>query len=114
MTLIYTRPRFFLSWEKYRHFVLSCLSAVSTSVCQSPAPACRCLRLDLDSCTDFEVKSSSKWKREFSKNLRVLKDEKKLSRALGVYMGERPLKDECVEVFPVKDFLKKLYKGDIV
>lgn len=57
----------------------------------------------------IEIKSSKVWKKEFSKNLKTLMNEKQLSRAIGVYMGDRPLKDEMVEVYPVKVFLKKLY-----
>ncbi len=62
----------------------------------------------------IEIKSSINWKKEFSKNLSTLLEEKKINRAIGIYLGNRSLIDRSVEIYPVKIFLKKLYSGEFI
>ena len=56
----------------------------------------------------IEVKASSTWKREFGRHLKVAKEEKFVERGLGVYLGERKLCDNNIEVYPFFEFFKLL------
>ena len=60
----------------------------------------------------FEVKYGNSWTKDFNKGLIALKEKGQISSMFGVYQGRRPLVSEGVHVWPVKDFLKKLWAGD--
>ena len=62
----------------------------------------------------IELKSSAIWKREFGKYLIKAKQEKIIDRALGVYLGDRNLKTDFLEVYTLKSFLKSLEKDTLI
>ena len=62
----------------------------------------------------IEVKASSNWKREFGKHLKVAKEEKFVDQSLGVYLGERKLLDNEIEIYPFFEFLKLLEKNRLL
>lgn len=59
----------------------------------------------------IEVKASSKWKREFGKHLSRVREEGVIHRGIGVYLGDKKLKQDHIEVYPIFEFLK-LLEGD--
>lgn len=61
----------------------------------------------------FEVKSSSRWKSEYSHALRILLNENKISKAFGVYLGSETLSDQGVTVLPIEEFLKRMGQNHI-
>lgn len=61
----------------------------------------------------IELKSSSTWKSEFGKHLKKAKEERSITRSIGVYLGKRKLRDKSLEVFPIFDFLKILEKNKL-
>jgi len=61
----------------------------------------------------LEIKNSSNWKKEFGRSLNMMIKEKKISRAYGVYRGNKELKDDSILVFPVESFLKKLWNKNL-
>ena len=62
----------------------------------------------------IEVKASPVWKREFGKHLNKAKEEKIIHRGLGVYLGEKKVKHNHIEVYPFRDFLKILEKNKLL
>ena len=62
----------------------------------------------------IEVKASPVWKREFGKHLNKAKEEKIIHRGLGVYLGEKKVKHNHIEVYPFRDFLKVLEKNKLL
>ncbi len=60
-----------------------------------------------------EIKSSLKWKREFSRPLKELIFEKKIKSGFGVYLGDHNLKDGKLTVLTLMSFLKKLWANEI-
>ncbi len=57
----------------------------------------------------IEVKSSTNWDKDFSKGLNTLLDSGKIKHAYGVYNGKDIIKKDNIIVYPVLDFIKKLY-----
>lgn len=62
----------------------------------------------------IEVKASPRWRPEFGRTLQNLLDERVVSAAYGVYLGDRPLVDNGVRVLPYGDFLRALGAGKIL
>ncbi|MDE0151403.1 MAG: AAA family ATPase [Bdellovibrionales bacterium] len=62
----------------------------------------------------IELKSSTHWKREFGKHLIKVKKENIIDRALGIYLGDRNLKTEFLEIYTLKNFLKCLEKDKLI
>lgn len=62
----------------------------------------------------IEVKSSPRWKPEFSRALAELLADGALSAAFGVYLGEHEIKDRGVRVMPIAAFLKALEAGEVI
>lgn len=62
----------------------------------------------------IEIKSSKKWKPEYSKDLKLLLKTNHIKKAYGLYLGEEIIQDENIEIWPVLDFMKALYLGKIV
>ena len=62
----------------------------------------------------IEIKSSSKWKDEYSQGLITLLEEKKISKAIGVYLGDKKLKKNNILIYPLKDFLHELHTSQIL
>ena len=61
----------------------------------------------------IELKSAKEWKREFNLGLQTLIQEKKIKSGLGIYRGERTLTFEGIKVYPVMEFLKKMWKDQL-
>lgn len=59
----------------------------------------------------LEVKMSKNWKNEFNTGLKVLLAENKITRAIGIYNGDKKLKIDKLEIYPIEDFLELLYLG---
>lgn len=63
----------------------------------------------------IEVKQSNRWKPEWSKHMLNLKRTKGIvvEKMFGVYMGQESLTENEVCILNVKEFLKKLFAGEI-
>jgi predicted AAA+ superfamily ATPase len=62
----------------------------------------------------IEVKASRRWRREDGAALKQMVAEGIVRRGFGVYLGEAVLKDEAIEVLPIRDFLTRLNAGSVV
>ena len=62
----------------------------------------------------IELKSSQTWKKEFGKFLKKAKKEKFIDRAVGVYLGNKNLKADFLDVYTLKNFLKLLEKNILI
>ena len=62
----------------------------------------------------IELKSSQIWKKEFGKYLKKAKEEKSIDRAIGVYLGDKNLKADFLDVYTLKNFLKILEKNTLI
>ena len=62
----------------------------------------------------IELKSSQIWKTEFGKYLKKTKQEKFIDRAIGVYLGDKNLKADFLDVYTLKNFLKVLEKNILI
>lgn len=63
----------------------------------------------------IEVKAAERWKPEFDRGFRTLSDSKiKPHGCYGVYQGQRALAREHCTVFPLQEFLRRLYAGKII
>ena len=58
-----------------------------------------------------EVKASTTWKPEFSRTLKEMLDTHVIQKGIGVYLGERALRDKAIHVFPLKAFQKELARN---
>ena len=63
----------------------------------------------------IEVKSSVNWDKRWSHSLAQLLNYKKsnVKRAIGVYMGQKILTQEGIEIYPLDVFLSKLGAGEL-
>ena len=64
----------------------------------------------------IEVKASRQWERGFNRGLRRVREALGAERTTcyGVYLGERRALWDDVQVFPLLDFLKALWDGEVV
>jgi predicted AAA+ superfamily ATPase len=62
----------------------------------------------------IEVKSSSRWRRDFAHGLTELRAAGVAKRGLGVYLGTVRLRDGDVDVLPLMDFLRELDAGRVI
>ena len=62
----------------------------------------------------IKLKSSKVWKREFGKYLNKVKAQKFIDRAIGVYLGDKNLKADSLDVYTLKNFLKTLEKNTLI
>jgi predicted AAA+ superfamily ATPase len=63
----------------------------------------------------IEVKSSPKWKSEYNQGFKSLSTSKiKPDAYFGIYLGNELLRNDYASILPWKDFLDKLYKGEII
>lgn len=67
-----------------------------------------------DTAVAIEVKAATVWRREYSSALSRALEEKLVSRAYGVYAGRIPLRQGKLRIYPVREFLKHLWAGDIL
>jgi len=56
----------------------------------------------------IEVKASNKWRNEYNQGLSLLLTERKVSKAYGVYLGDKNLAYEKIKVLTLNNFLKEL------
>lgn len=70
----------------------------------------------IDGFRAIEIKASRHWERRFGRGMARLRDDlgKDRIKAFGVFQGERSLNTGEVQVFPVSDFLTRLWDGDII
>ena len=63
----------------------------------------------------LEIKRAERWDRTWEKPMRALANAPgvEVERMIGVYCGDRRYRFGDLEVWPVKDFLKALYAGEI-
>jgi predicted AAA+ superfamily ATPase len=61
----------------------------------------------------IEIKTSAVWRSNFGKSLRPLLKEGKLSRAIVIYRGKAPTREDGVEGFPLESFLSLLWSGEL-
>lgn len=63
----------------------------------------------------LEVKRAGRWKREWEKPIRSLRDSGAVivEKMLGIYCGKEPLTFDGFEVLPVEGFLEKLNAGEV-
>jgi predicted AAA+ superfamily ATPase len=61
----------------------------------------------------IEVKSSTVWHGKYSSALHRALSDGMVSGAFGIYLGDRILKERGVHVFPVRDFMMRLWQGEI-
>ncbi len=59
----------------------------------------------------LEVKSSKKWTKDFNSGLNVLLAAGKIKKAIGIYTGQDVIKSGEVMVYPVRQFIEKLFSG---
>ncbi len=61
----------------------------------------------------FEIKHTDRWKSDFNVGLETLLEEKKITKAFGLYTGVRPLKQGRVLILPFEQALRKIVSGEI-
>ena len=61
----------------------------------------------------LEIKTSSSWKKEFGRHIEKAQKEKIISRGIGVYLGEKNLKKENIEIHTLQHFLKMLEQNSL-
>lgn len=61
----------------------------------------------------IEIKSSREWRREYGSALKRLHKEGVITKAFGIYGGDRALNDDNVVVFPVLKFLDAMTSGEV-
>lgn len=62
----------------------------------------------------IEINSAERWEKRFNRGLRRLRQHLPGTDCYGVYFGERAALWDDVRVFPVVDFLKRLWDGDVI
>lgn len=63
----------------------------------------------------LEVKLAEKWNRSWESAMRSLQnsDRIEVDRMIGIYTGQRAYHFDGLDVLPVEEFLKRLYRGDV-
>ncbi len=64
----------------------------------------------------IEIKATARWQGRFNRGLRRLCRELGLgpTKAYGVCLGEKPARWDEIDVLPVRDFLKRLWSGEVL
>ena len=64
----------------------------------------------------IELKSTLVWGRKYSKGLYRLRDEigKGKVKCLGVFLGERQVRMDGIDIYPAMQFLKLLWKNEVI
>jgi predicted AAA+ superfamily ATPase len=62
-----------------------------------------------------EVKAAPRWKREWEEPMRALARHERITvqRMFGVYLGAESLTFDAIDVFPLEEFLRRLFAGAI-
>jgi predicted AAA+ superfamily ATPase len=66
-----------------------------------------------DEIVGVEIKSSERWRSEYSRTLKERLSDGTLQRGIGIYLGGPSLKDGAVEVLNWREFLKLLWQGKL-
>lgn len=61
----------------------------------------------------IEVKAADAWRREFGRPMRQLLESGVIQTGIGVYTGERTLKDGPIDVLSLERFLERLASGEV-
>jgi hypothetical protein len=63
-----------------------------------------------------EVKAAKLWQKRYSRGLHRMREGlmSRPVRMFGIYLGDRPVRLDDVDVLPVADFLQRLWNGDIL
>ncbi len=61
----------------------------------------------------IEIKSGHIWRRNYGTVLKKLIAAKKITRAYGLYTGERAMLDGPINILPVGDFLERIWGGTL-
>lgn len=63
----------------------------------------------------IEVKRADRWDRTWEKPLRSLSESSgvKVERMIGIYCGSRSYRFDDLQVWPVGEFVKALYSGEV-
>jgi len=67
-----------------------------------------------DTSIAIKVKSATTWHRKYSSVLHRALTEKMVTRAYGVYLGDKAMSDGEVRIFPLQEFLKHLWEGSVL
>ncbi len=62
----------------------------------------------------IEVKAAHRWRHEFGRPLRDLQAAGVVKSTIGVYLGEHPLREDKVDVYPWSAFVRALHAGAIL
>ena len=62
----------------------------------------------------IEVKASTRWRTGDGRALHEMVASRVVRRGFGVYLGEVALRDDRIEVLPLRAFLDRLYEGDVI
>ncbi len=63
----------------------------------------------------FEIKHSSQWKDKYHRGLKILKENKIITKAYGIYTGKNLLKPAPdIEVFPFTEFLNRIAQNKAI
>lgn len=64
--------------------------------------------------TAIEAKATTRWRPEEARGLKEMIEQSPSTKAFAVYLGSVALKHDGIEVLPVKQFLQRLGKGEIL
>lgn len=64
----------------------------------------------------IELKSTLVWERKYNKGLHRLREEigKGKVKCLGVFLGERPVRMDGIDIYPAMQFLKLLWENEVI
>ena len=62
----------------------------------------------------IEVKSSTSWKTSYGQGLKTMLEEKKITSAVAVYLGDKKLKTNNITIYPLEQFLSDLHNSKIL
>jgi predicted AAA+ superfamily ATPase len=65
-------------------------------------------------CVAIEIKASRRWRHEFRQGLDALGEAVPHVKKIGVYLGDEPLSDAGLHVYPLRMFLSELYAGKVL
>ncbi|HWB81773.1 MAG TPA: DUF4143 domain-containing protein [Nannocystaceae bacterium] len=62
----------------------------------------------------IEAKSATRWRSDDAHGLKELLAAGIVQRGIGIYLGDRPLKDGSIDVLPARDFFRALAAGKVL
>ena len=67
-----------------------------------------------DTTVGIEVKAANQWHRQSSTALHGALEQKMISQGLGVYLGKHVLRQKQLRIYPLQEFLKRLWAGEVL